>query len=66
MTLDINFLKKILLYNFETGIFTWLTPLAKQIKIGQQAGTRLKAGYRHIIIKGKIIRINVFIYCKNR
>jgi len=48
-----EYLKQILSYNPDTGIWVWQKSLALQIKIGQQAGTILKSGYRHIRINYK-------------
>jgi len=53
--MNLEYLKKILHYESEIGIWTWLISLSKRIQIGQEAGTiNLTTGYRQIQIDKKI------------
>lgn len=47
-----DYLKQILNYNPDTGIFRWVERVAKRIEIGQVAGSVDKGGYRKIRIGG--------------
>lgn len=47
-----NYLKKILSYNENTGVFTWIKANAAQTKIGDEAGWRHHGGYIAIGING--------------
>jgi len=52
-------------YNPETGVFTWKIATTNTVKVGQEAGTLTKKGYRHIKFKGEKYgshRIAYFIY----
>lgn len=57
-------LKKIIDYNPDTGIFTWIQSTALKIKIGQVAGTETKNGYRQLRYKNKCYLLHklAFLY----
>ena len=46
-------LREALDYNPDTGIITWRKSPARRVKAGQEAGTKLNRGYRHITFKQK-------------
>ncbi len=52
--LDHGFLKSILHYEEESGLFTWLVVRKKGCKIGALAGSSRKDGYLQIKINGKL------------
>ena len=47
-------LKEFLDYNPDTGIFTWIKQTARNIKVGQKAGTKQSKGYIQISFKGHV------------
>ncbi|MGH1536566.1 MAG: HNH endonuclease [Gammaproteobacteria bacterium] len=50
-------LKKILCYNPDTGVFTWIQPVSKRIKVGTIAGSD-SHGMTIIVINNKRYRAN--------
>ena len=56
-------LKKILFYNSETGIFTWIKDQGSRARIGNQTGC-IKHGYKYIKIKGNTYKSSrlAFLY----
>lgn len=50
--MDQEWLKELLLYNPETGEWTWLKSLSTHVEVGQAAGTISHFGYRIITIGG--------------
>lgn len=54
MNLDHTYLKYVLDYNSENGVFTWKVKVAPNIKIGNIAGCITSFGYWHIKLKGKL------------
>ena len=64
--MNIEYLKSILNYNPETGIWVWLVNKRNYNDIGQQAGSINKHGYRYIKINGKNYRSSrlVWFYMK--
>ena len=51
--IDIDYLKKILSYNANTGIFTWVKRTNRSDLIGKQAGSPHSSGYISITIHNK-------------
>lgn len=51
-----KYLKEILYYNPFTGIFIWKRYRSRFVKPGDIAGTKVKYGYIHIGIDGKIYK----------
>ena len=49
-----NELLRILNYNSQTGVFTWLVSTGQRAKIGSVAGSITKSGYQRIVINKKI------------
>jgi hypothetical protein len=49
-------LKELLMYNPNTGIFTWKTITSNRVKAGEIAGTMHRDGYSQIKINGKFYR----------
>lgn len=47
------YVKTILSYDEQTGVFVWLRPTSQKIKAGQVAGTRDKNGYVRVKLNGK-------------
>lgn len=47
-------LKRVLHYERETGVFTWLVQLGWRGPVGAEAGTRHSRGYTHIMIDQKL------------
>lgn len=45
-------IKRVLHYNKDSGVFTWLQPVAKRIAIGDVAGNHDRKGYVRIRFKG--------------
>lgn len=54
-----EYLKKVLLYKEDTGLFIWKVQLSSRGKVGTVAGTVTKAGYR-------VIRLQNFGYLAHR
>jgi len=50
---ELNFIKNCISYDQYTGIFTWRSPLSKNVKVGGIAGSKESQGYWVIKIKGK-------------
>lgn len=46
-------LKEVLKYNFETGLFVWITPPNSRSRVGAIAGSNHPSGYRRLGIDGK-------------
>ena len=53
LDLEREYLKSILDYEPETGIFRWKESLNNRVRMGAEAGTLRKDGYRRIKINGK-------------
>lgn len=60
--LIVIYLKSILYYHPESGDFVWLEQLAKNIKIGTQAGSSEAKGYIRIRINGKTYKTHVLAW----
>ena len=56
MKLTQEYLKEILDYNHETGVFTWKVDRRKYVKKGNVAGSLHHTGYWDIRIKGSVYR----------
>ncbi len=56
MAIDQEYLKEVLNYCPDTGVFTWLKSLSKKTKIGSAAGTLMSTGYVQIKINGKLYK----------
>lgn len=46
-------LKEVLHYDFETGVFRWLKPTAKNVRAGAVAGKTRKDGYQQMSVDNK-------------
>ena len=46
-------MQKLLAYNLETGVFTWLQNRSRGVKTGDVAGSKMADGYTQIRINGK-------------
>lgn len=49
-------LKELLHYDPITGIFTWIAPTSRRVKVGDVAGTINRKGYRIIKLDGRLYR----------
>ena len=51
--LSVDYLREILDYNPESGVFRWKVSNNNRVKVGDVAGTLKRDGYRRIMINGK-------------
>lgn len=49
----LDWVKRYLKYEPETGFFTWIASPANRVRTGSRAGSKSASGYRYIYVKGK-------------
>lgn len=59
---DIAYLRQVLDYETETGLFMWKVSVSNNVKVGDIAGSKTKKGYLEIGLRGKQYRAHLLAW----